>query len=154
MNKETLRMQMLAGIITEGQYKAKLNENEEYVPYQFDDEKGKELYLKYDKSYENPSWTRGDFPNSKEIDLQTLLDITGMSLEELKELKKDMEELEKRKSKTKGLLTASIEGTIRGLLTGIITSGGDVGVIVKSAMTWATLPVISYGLTGEIKKLL
>jgi hypothetical protein len=29
---------------------------------------------------------RGDFPNSKEINLQTLLDITGMSLEELKEL--------------------------------------------------------------------
>jgi hypothetical protein len=29
MKKETLRMQMLAGIITESQYKAKLNENEE-----------------------------------------------------------------------------------------------------------------------------
>ena len=28
MNKETLRMQMLAGIITESQYKAKLNENQ------------------------------------------------------------------------------------------------------------------------------
>ena len=28
MNKETLRMQMLSGIITEGQYKAKLHENE------------------------------------------------------------------------------------------------------------------------------
>ena len=28
MNKETLRMQMLAGIITESQYAAKLNENE------------------------------------------------------------------------------------------------------------------------------
>ena len=28
MNKETLRMQMLAGIITEGQYKSMLNENE------------------------------------------------------------------------------------------------------------------------------
>ena len=28
MNKEQLRMQMLAGIITEGQYKAKLNEEE------------------------------------------------------------------------------------------------------------------------------
>jgi hypothetical protein len=28
MSKENLRMQMLAGIITEGQYKAKLNENE------------------------------------------------------------------------------------------------------------------------------
>ena len=86
MTQEQLRIQMLAGIITEGQYKATLNENEEYVPYQFDDERGKELYLKYDKSYENPSWVRGDFPNSKEIDLQTLLDITGMSLEELKEL--------------------------------------------------------------------
>ena len=29
MNKETLRMQMLAGIITESQYKVKLNEDEE-----------------------------------------------------------------------------------------------------------------------------
>jgi hypothetical protein len=29
MKKETLRMQMLAGIITEGQYVAKLNENED-----------------------------------------------------------------------------------------------------------------------------
>ena len=29
MNKEQLRMQMLAGVITEGQYKAKLNENME-----------------------------------------------------------------------------------------------------------------------------
>ena len=86
MNKEQLRMQMLAGIITEGQYKAMLNENEPYVPYHFDDERGKELYLKYDKSYENPAWVRGDFPNSKEIELQTLLDITEMSLEELKEL--------------------------------------------------------------------
>jgi hypothetical protein len=27
MNKEQLRMQMLAGVITEGEYKAKLNEN-------------------------------------------------------------------------------------------------------------------------------
>jgi len=31
MNKEILRMQMLAGIITEGQYKAKLNENIENI---------------------------------------------------------------------------------------------------------------------------
>ena len=30
MNKEQLRMQMLAGIITEGQYKVKLNENDNY----------------------------------------------------------------------------------------------------------------------------
>lgn len=31
MNKETLRMQMLAGIITEGQYKKILNENIKYT---------------------------------------------------------------------------------------------------------------------------
>ena len=86
MTQEQLRMQMLAGIITEGQYKDMLNENEEYIPYQFDDEKGKELYLKYNKSYENDSWNDGEYENSKEINLQTLLDITGMSLEELKEL--------------------------------------------------------------------
>ncbi len=36
VNKETLRMQMLAGIITEGQYKAKLNENEEMQAYETD----------------------------------------------------------------------------------------------------------------------
>ena len=31
MNKEQLRMQMLAGIITEGEYKAKLNEYRDYI---------------------------------------------------------------------------------------------------------------------------
>jgi len=34
MTKELLRMQMLAGIITEGQYKAKLNEEEDLSPEQ------------------------------------------------------------------------------------------------------------------------
>jgi hypothetical protein len=34
MKKETLRMQMLAGIITEGQYKEKINEAEEITPEQ------------------------------------------------------------------------------------------------------------------------
>ena len=86
MTQEQLRMQMLAGIITEGQYKSKLNENEEYVPYQFDDERGIELYKKYDKAFENPAWIDGDFPNSKEIKLSDLLSITGMTLDELKEL--------------------------------------------------------------------
>jgi hypothetical protein len=37
MSKENLRMQMLAGIITEGQYKAKLNENESGQPLQVGD---------------------------------------------------------------------------------------------------------------------
>ena len=34
MNKELLRMQMLAGVITESQYKAKLNEEENLSPEQ------------------------------------------------------------------------------------------------------------------------
>ena len=34
MKKETLRMQMLAGIITESQYKEKINEAEEITPEQ------------------------------------------------------------------------------------------------------------------------
>jgi beta-glucosidase/6-phospho-beta-glucosidase/beta-galactosidase len=36
MTQEQLRMQMLAGIITEGEYKAKLNENEEMQAYETD----------------------------------------------------------------------------------------------------------------------
>ena len=38
MNKETLRMQMLAGIITESQYKAKLNEDEDETDEDEDEE--------------------------------------------------------------------------------------------------------------------
>ena len=33
MNKDQLRMQMLAGIITEGQYKIRLNEDEANIPF-------------------------------------------------------------------------------------------------------------------------
>ena len=38
MTNEQLRMQMLAGIITEGQYKAKLNENRSYIVQDDDDD--------------------------------------------------------------------------------------------------------------------
>ena len=59
MNKEFFRMQMLAGIITEGQYKAKLNENMEDWGSEKDD---------YGNSEENyrtkPSLA--DFENDKE----------------------------------------------------------------------------------------
>ena len=43
MNKETLRMQMLAGVITESQYKARLNEEE-----------GKHIYADYSESGGTP----------------------------------------------------------------------------------------------------
>jgi hypothetical protein len=44
MNKETLRMQMLAGIITEGQYKAKLNENMDSPIYELINDMHDEIF--------------------------------------------------------------------------------------------------------------
>jgi len=46
MTQEQLRMQMLAGIITESQYKAKLNENDEYslVKQEFETSPNKASY--------------------------------------------------------------------------------------------------------------
>ena len=64
----------------------KENEDSEYVPYQFDDQRGKELYLKYNKAFENPAWKSIDGNYEKEIKLNTLLKITGLSLSELQEL--------------------------------------------------------------------
>jgi hypothetical protein len=72
-------MQQLAGLVKE-------NQEEIYVPYQFDDERGKELYVKYEKAYENPSWECIDCPYEKKIELDKLLQITGMTLDELEEL--------------------------------------------------------------------
>jgi hypothetical protein len=77
---EIKRMQQLAGLLNE-------NENQDsYVPYQFDDERGIELYKKYDKAFENPAWESVDGSYEKVIKLSDLLSITGMTLDELKEL--------------------------------------------------------------------
>jgi hypothetical protein len=73
---EIKRMQQLAGLLTES----------EYIPYQINDERGKELYLKYSKSHDNPAWVPVDGNYAKEIDLKTLLNITGMTMDELQEL--------------------------------------------------------------------
>ncbi len=59
MNKETLRMQMLAGIITEGQYKAKLNENIENWGNEEDD------YGRNERDYK-PKPSLADFDYDKE----------------------------------------------------------------------------------------
>jgi len=79
---EIKRMQQLAGLIKENQ---EVNDDT-FTPYQFDDERSKELYLKYAKAEGNPAWESGEFANSDTIDLQTLLNITGLTLGELKEL--------------------------------------------------------------------
>jgi hypothetical protein len=86
--KDIIRMNQLAGIITEGQAKKMLevlNEDASF-PYQIDDERGRELYTKYNKASENPAWKNIDGNYELEIDLKTLLKITGMTLDELKEL--------------------------------------------------------------------
>jgi len=77
LNEQFRQMQKIAGLITE---------NTEYVSYQFDDERGKELYKKYEKADENPAWENIDGNYEKVIKLDTLLKITGMSLAELEEL--------------------------------------------------------------------
>lgn len=63
-----------------------LKEESEYVPYQFDDQRGKELYLKYNRALSNPAWKSIDGNYQKAIKLDTLLKITGLSLAELQEL--------------------------------------------------------------------
>ena len=47
MNKETLRMQMLAGLITESQYKQKLNENIEAKAWLVDEENSLPKILRF-----------------------------------------------------------------------------------------------------------
>jgi hypothetical protein len=61
MNKETLRMQMLAGVITESQYKTQLNESE--TSYDIDYNKLKQILLLACKTYteeEDAIYTKSD----------------------------------------------------------------------------------------------
>jgi hypothetical protein len=79
MDKETLRMQLLAGTITESQYIAKLNE-EEFQPIFYDINNADELdfsesdevsFIFNDDSYENDSdsWEDGRFKITVNIDI-------------------------------------------------------------------------------------
>ncbi len=74
--------------------------------------------------------------------------------QDLKKLKTDLDELTRRKSKSKALLNAVVEGIIRGCIMGLIIGNGKIEIIGKSAATWAILPIIIYGFTGEVKKLI
>jgi hypothetical protein len=79
MNKETLRMQLLAGTITENQYKAKLNE-EKFQPIFYDINDADELdfsesdevsFIFNNDSYENDSdsWEDERFKITVDIDI-------------------------------------------------------------------------------------
>jgi hypothetical protein len=79
MDKKTLRMQLLAGTITENQYKAKLNEKE-FQPIFYDINNADELdfsesdevsFIFNDDSYENDSdsWEDGRFKITVNIDI-------------------------------------------------------------------------------------
>ena len=64
MTQEQLRMQMLAGIITEGQYKEKLNENEELSIYLItaEDDPEHSVYALFDN---NQNLIKTDFEDIK-----------------------------------------------------------------------------------------
>jgi hypothetical protein len=58
----------------------------EYIPYYINDERGKELYLKYINIDNHPDWIDIDAPYVREINLQTILDVTGLTIDEVIEL--------------------------------------------------------------------
>lgn len=105
MNKETLRMQMLAGVITESQYKAKLNENQVNNKYVVRDEELSDQYgdfyaididkaLDYLKQFDNEDVDAETFVFDDEgwgEFEQYLDDVEQMSDEELEdEMRKEM----------------------------------------------------------------
>ena len=55
----------------------------EYIPYYINDERGKELYLKYINIDNHPDWTYIDIIYVREINLQTMLDVTGLTIDEV-----------------------------------------------------------------------
>ena len=91
---EIKRMQQLAGLIIENEdsFLAQTR-GDAIVPYRFDGKndiegykRGLELYKKYQKAFNNPAWKEIDGQYEMEIKLNDLLSITGMTLDELKEL--------------------------------------------------------------------
>jgi hypothetical protein len=58
----------------------------EYIPYYINDERGKDLYLKYINIDNHPDWIDIDAPYVREINLQTILDVTGLTIDEVIEL--------------------------------------------------------------------
>jgi hypothetical protein len=58
----------------------------EYIPHYINDERSKELYLKYINIDNHPDWTGIDAPYVREINLQTMLDVTGLTIDEVIEL--------------------------------------------------------------------
>jgi hypothetical protein len=58
----------------------------EYIPHYINDERSKELYLKYINIDSHPDWTYIDILYVREINLQTMLDVTGLTIDEVIEL--------------------------------------------------------------------
>jgi len=80
MNKEILRMQMLAGIITESQYKSQLNEDNAqevilYATYQIDNEEARKAGIKGDFTVDNipSSFSGTSTPNGSIIGKNAIL---------------------------------------------------------------------------------
>ena len=92
MNKETLRMQMLAGIITEGQYKDGLNEEEYNLYREFSNSPEEHQYedvLNIIESYEEENILdnfKSTFPPGKPIKKQDYVKFAESWMDDLSEL--------------------------------------------------------------------
>ena len=85
MNKETFRMQMLAGIITEGQYKEKINEESTITPEQVVDSTSKMISkIKNDPKIDALAASIANDPKKKQelLDLSKKLGINPLNLNE------------------------------------------------------------------------
>ncbi len=87
MNKETLRMQMLAGVITESQYKSQLNEIvtddvKQYLEDRFEEElEGGDEYEESPGETHTFTLEQDVFSDSEEYDDADLFDKAAMQLE-------------------------------------------------------------------------
>ena len=60
MNKEFLHMQKLAGIITESEYKAKINENADFNKWDWENNHGMDIVFKFSPANPNEILTQHD----------------------------------------------------------------------------------------------
>jgi hypothetical protein len=58
----------------------------EYIPHYINDERSKELYLKYINIDNHSDWIDIDAPYVREINLQTIFDVTKLTTDDIIEL--------------------------------------------------------------------
>ena len=143
MNKEFLHMQKLAGIITEGEYKEKLQTvREEEVVANVNDPKLDKIEVKLKSELsKNPKLLKPSLDA-----LKRLQDETGLSLEDMKDREKVLKKLEELNeasidqiSKGTAALFATLSATSGAVGAGMKIVGGDGGSHATPALIIAAL---------------